>query len=129
MKFGHISLSVRIIARGRAVLRALFTKLGKSSGLYTRMSRSETSFSAIFQPVELVVEKTNLTDGSTLRHSRMSCPATCTSPTETACTQTDPPSRSARRTFSGYSANLSPIRAAYPPRLSMRTRKPGRRNG
>ena len=47
-------------------------------------SFSETSFSATFQPVELVVERMKETDGSSFRHSRINCPATCTSPTETA---------------------------------------------
>ena len=37
-----------------------------------RTSRSVTSRSAIFQPVELVVEKQNLTSRSRLRHSRIS---------------------------------------------------------
>ena len=36
-----------------------------------RTSRSDISFSAIFQPVELVVEKANLTSGSTFLHSRI----------------------------------------------------------
>ena len=53
-----------------------------------RTSPSLTSRSAIFQPVEEVVEKQKRTVGSALRHSRMSCPATCTSPTETAWIQT-----------------------------------------
>ena len=84
MKTGQISLSVRITARGRTVLSAAVTKVGKSSGLYTRTSFSPTSFSAVFHPVELVVEKQKRTPGSALRHSRMRRPATCTSPTETA---------------------------------------------
>ena len=71
MKLGQISLSVRTTARGRTVLSALLTKFGKSSGLYMRTSRSDISFSAIFQPVELVVEKANLTSGSTFLHSRI----------------------------------------------------------
>ena len=52
-------------------------------------SSSPTSRSAIFHPVEDVVEKQNLTPGSAARHSRISCPATCTSPTDTACIHTN----------------------------------------
>jgi len=48
------------------------------------MSCGPTSFSAVFQPVEEVVENTNRTDGSFSRIARISWPATCTSPTETA---------------------------------------------
>ena len=78
------------------------------------VSDSPTSGSAILQPVELVVEKQNETSGSALRHSRISCPATCTSPTETACIQTGrfAPPRKRSMTSRGYSANLSPIRFA-----------------
>ena len=53
-----------------------------------RTSPSPTSRSAIFQPVDEVVEKQKRTPGSTRRHSRISWPATWTSPTETAWIQT-----------------------------------------
>ena len=114
MKHGHISLSASTTARGRMTAKALLTKDGKSRGLYMRTSSSATSRSAMRQPVELVVEKQNLAPGSALRHSRISCPATCTSPTETACTHTNgfPGEESFAITSGGYSPKRSHIRAA-----------------
>ena len=141
MKFGHISLSVRTTALGRTVRSALLTKFGKSSGLYMSTSRSVASRAATVHPVEEVVDMQNRTSGSASRHSRMSCPATWTSPTLTACIQTKPSGpgwygsceensgRSPPRRSSGYSAKRSPNRLAYPPRRSIRIRNPGNRNG